>query len=131
MAAHFEAYLVDVLERGAGELKLTAGLEGHRSAGARQGDQRAAGRLGVGVPAVTLHKGLQDRENAPVAAIGERGAGRSVHTEFLRFSADPELGLRLDGFVEWDEEVVERRQGLAALGHRSSSRGLGQWVAAS
>src|SRR5690606_27361301 len=102
--AHLRADLVDVVERGAGELELAARLERDGGAGALERDQRAAGRLALGPPPVAIDQRLEHREHAPLALVGDGGPRRLVDPELLRLRADAVLRLGFYRLVEREEE---------------------------
>jgi hypothetical protein len=126
--AHLHADLVDVLEGRSGQLELSAWLEGHRGASPGERDQRTAGGLVLGCPAVPLDERLEHAEDAPLALVGDGSARFRVDPELLCLSADPVKRFGLRSFVKGKQQIVERLQRLrlrltpvACIGHHHVS----------
>src|SRR3954469_7642391 len=129
---------VNVGERGARKLELSARLERDRCVVALQRDEGPAFGLADGLVAeATLERG-EHADHALLALVRHRGVGSFVDAELFGFSPDAPLTAGLHGLLERSEEVVVPKRPLTrafydakrlAASESLSNSGFGQEVA--
>ena len=103
---------VRVVERRAGKLELSAGLERNGAAAVRvvEADQMAA--VFDAVPAEPLAHAFEQRPNAACAAVGDRRMVGAVEGDLFVLGADPERARRLAPRFEPRDQGVARLHNL-------------------
>ena len=102
--------LVDGLERRAGEFELAARLEadGAADGAVRAGERDDVAVLEHGLPAIAIVVGLEQRADAVIALVRDRGVVLDVEAELFVLGADAPIRFRLRSRLEISDELVAR-----------------------